>query len=566
MREEKVVEIEELRRLVEDVQRHRMEPSAIEAKAASSTRGTPDVKDSLSSFANRNGGGVILFGLDEEQDFAAVGVADLQRAQEDVTSWARDVMVPPVTLEFTVGEIDGKPVMAIEVEELPVIQKPCYNRNRGLNGGSYIRTGGTDRRMTDYEVFTYVSARGQPREDEQLVSDASVADLSSNLLDVYFDTLRITAKSRLLEKGRDDALVSLRICGLDDPVLRPTLGGLLMFGKYPQEFFPQLRITFVQFYGVTEDERTPTGARFLDNQSFEGPIPEMLERTMNHVLGAMRKSSLIEGVVRKELPEYPQEAIREALANAVAHRDYSSSVRGSYVKVSMFADRLEIQSPGGLFGNVTLDNIEDEHSTRNSRLMRMMEDMRVVENRGSGINAMLHALREANLEPPGFDDRRVSFEVTFRNHTLMSRDAISWLSQFASTPLNDRQRLALVYLRQHGQITNSDYRRLNRVDMNTAGAELRGLVETGMTEQEGVGRWTNYRLAVSPELPEQREPQTEEDRIVVQVRETGSITNTQCRKLLAVDENRAYYLLKLLCDGGRLVPKGRGKGRRYELS
>lgn len=103
----------------------------------------------------------------------------------------------------------------------------------------------------------------------------------------------------------------------------------------------------------------------------------------------------------------------------------------------MFANRLEVQSPGGLFGNVTVDNLEDEHSTRNARLMRMMEDMQVVENRGSGISAMLHAMREANLEPPRFDDRRASFKVTFHNHTLMTPEAISWLNQFSHLPLND---------------------------------------------------------------------------------------------------------------------------------
>jgi hypothetical protein len=85
----------------------------------------------------------------------------------------------------------------------------------------------------------------------------------------------------------------------------------------------------------------------------------------------MRKSSLIEGPLRRDIPEYPPVALREALANAVAHRDYSSYVRGTPIDVKMFADRLEVRSPGGLFGNVTLDNIEEEHSTRNARLMRI---------------------------------------------------------------------------------------------------------------------------------------------------------------------------------------------------
>src|SRR5713101_8958357 len=198
----------------------------------------------------------------------------------------------------------------------------------------------------------------------------------------------------------------------------------------------------------------------------------------------------------------------------------------------MFADRLEVQSPGGLFGNVTVENIEEEHSTRNARLMRMMEDWHIVENRGSGIKAMLQAMRTANLEPPRFNDRRTSFWVTFRNHTRMSPEAIAWLNQFANLPVNDRQRLTLVYLRQHEQITNSEYRRLNRVEAMVAGQELRGLVEAGLVEQQGVGRWTSYQLKVSPELPEEREPQTAEEKILEYVLQHGSINNSECCDLL----------------------------------
>ncbi len=240
----------------------------------------------------------------------------------------------------------------------------------------------------------------------------------------------------------------------------------------------------------------------------------MVARAEIYVMTAMRKSALIEGMFRRDIPEYPQEALREAIANAVAHRDYSPYVRESYIQIRMFADRLEVQSPGGLFGNVTVENLEEEHSTRNARLMQMMEDLHIVENRGIGIRAMLQAMRAANLEPPRFNDRRSSFLVTFRNHTLMNPEAIAWLNQFANLPLTDRQRLTLVYLRQHEQITNSEYRRLNRVDAMVAGQELRGLVEAGLMEQQGVGRWTSYQLKASPELPEERKPQTAEEKIL----------------------------------------------------
>jgi ATP-dependent DNA helicase RecG len=223
---------------------------------------------------------------------------------------------------------------------------------------------------------------------------------------------------------------------------------------------------------------------------------------------------LIDGMFRREIPEYPREALREALANAVAHRDYSPYVRGSHTQIRMFADRLEIQRPGGLFGNVPVENLEEEHSTRNARLMRMMEDMHVVENRGSGIRAMLQAMREANLEPPRFDDRRASFLVTFRNHTLMNPEAITWLNQLAHVPLNDRQRLTLVYLHQHEFITNADYRRLNRVDAMVAGQELRGLVQADLVEPHGASRWTSYTLQALREHPAQKAELADEQKIL----------------------------------------------------
>jgi ATP-dependent DNA helicase RecG len=496
-----------------------------------------------------------------------VGVGNLQKAQTDVADWARTLMEPPVHVEFTVDEIDGLPVMAIEVRETPNAQKPCYDKNKGLrgNGGAFLRAGGTDRAMTDYEFFGYLSSRGQPRNDEETVHEASLNDLDEGLLTRYLEQIRTSRPgASYLDGPRDEVLPRLHVCARDGETLRPTLAGLLMFGKYPQEFFPQLRITFVQLYGTTEDEPTPGGARFLDNRSFEGPILSMAPAAEDYVMAAMRKSSLIEGPLRRDIPEYPLVALREAIANAIAHRDYSAYVHGNTIDVKMFADRLEVRSPGGLFGNVTLENIEEEHSTRNARLMRMMEDLHIVENRGSGIKAMLRTLREANLEPPSFDDRRASFLVTFRNHTLMNPEAIRWLNQFAALSLTDRQRVALVYLRQHDRITNADYRRLNRVESIVANRELRGLVEAGLAEQDGVGRWTTYRLKVAKDLPEQLEPVTEEDKIMAFAREKGAISNTECQALLGVDNDRAYYLLKKLVDAGLLKPQGRGKGRKYQ--
>lgn len=556
----------ELNKLVSEIQSKGMELDAVEVKTASHPNKTPKLYDSLSALANRPGGGIILLGLDERQGFKVVGVGNPQQVQEDVSSWARDQMEPPVTVSFTIEEVDGLVVMAVEVQEVANDLKPCYYKPKGLkgNGGAYLRSGGTDRPMSDYEIFSYISSRSQPRSDEEIVSDAEIKDLDQALLGQYLKNLRSSRpRAAYLKAPNEEIYQRLHVCRNDQGVLRPTIAGLLTFGKYPQEFFPQLMLTFVQYYGITEDERTPQGARFVDNQSFEGPMAEMVDTALTHIMSAMRKASLIEGMFRRDVFEYPQEALREALANAVAHRDYSQGVRGAKIQVRMFADRLEIRSPGGLFGNVTVDNIDEEHSTRNARLMRMLEDMHVVENRGSGIKAMLLALHEANLEPPRFDDTRASFLVTFRNHTLMNPGAIQWLNQFAGRPINDHQRLSLVYLRQHGRITNSDYRRLNRVDPLTAGNELRGLVESGLIEPQGVGRWTTYKLSIPNQLHEYRAPESHEDRIMAYVTDKGFITNAQCRELLGLEDHQVYYLIKKLCDNRRLKPQGKGRWRKY---
>jgi len=510
---------------------------------------------------------VILFGLDESSDFSIVGVGDAHRLQEDITHLASELMEPTLRPEFVVDEVEDETVVAVEIEEVDAAQKPCFYKQAGLPKGAYIRVGNTNRQMNEYEVFGYLSARGQPTHDEEVVTDATIDDLDQDLIKGYLDRLRSSRpRAGFLDGSLQEIMKRLRVLANDNGLIRPTIAGLLMFGKYPQEFFPQMMITFVQYFGTTEDEKTPQGARFLDNRSFEGSIPEMVEQAENYVLGAMRKSALVEGMFRRDILEYPREAFREAIANAVAHRDYSPYVRGSHIQIQMFADRLEVHSPGGLFGNVTVENLEEEHSTRNARLMRMMEDMHIVENRGSGIKAMLQSMREANLEPPKFGDRRSSFRVTFLNHTLMNPESVAWLNQFSHIPLDDRQRLALVYLRHNNYITNSEYRRLNRVDTIAAGQELRGLVQANLIEQKGVGRWTTYTLETSTEIPKGSKPSKREkdgEKILTYVQKHGAINNMGCRKLLGVSDRRAWYLLNKLCNNGKLRREGKGRWSIY---
>lgn len=555
----------ELIQLIAEIQECRSELPNVDAKSAGA--GTPKrLFESLSAFSNHVGGGTVILGLDESRLFEVTGVGDAHRIQEDVSSLANSEMEPVLRPEFTIERIDGKTVVAVEVPEIPAEQKPCFYKPAGLQGGSYIRVGNTNRQMSGYEIFGYVSNRQQPLFDEEIIETAEVSDLDMGRVEDFLARLRRThPEASYLDQPLNRVLSQLRIIGKDNGGFKPTLAGLLMFGRFSQEFEPQLVITFLQYYGTTEAELTPSGERFLDNRKFEGPIPQMIEATVNHVLASIRKSSLIDGLWRRDIPEYPVEALREAIVNAVAHRDYSRFVRGSYVQVRLFADRIEIQSPGGLYGSVTEDNIEEEQSTRNRVLMRLMEDSQLVENRGSGIRAMIEAMRGANLEPPKFEDKRNSFWVTFRNHTLMGPAEVEWINQFAHKVLNDHQRLAMVYMRANQRMTNSDYRRLNHVDRVVAYQELRGLVQAELAKSYGARGGAYYSLNIPVDLHAAPEPQTEEQKIIAYVRQHGSISNAECRELLSVKSTVAWYLLKRASGKGLLKPLGSGRWRRYVL-
>ncbi len=556
---------EELRAIIADVQKHQSELDSVEVKSAH--QGTPQrLYESLSAFANCAGGGIILLGLDENKNFEVMGAKDTHRLQEEISHVAASQMEPALRPEFSVFDVDGKTIVALEISEVSAERKPCYYKTAGLQKGSYIRVGNTNRQMSDYEIFGYVSARSQPTFDEESVKDATMEDLDLLKVEKYLSRLRgMRTQATYLDQPREELLTQLRIVRDMDGVKRPTLAGLLMFGKHPQRFESQLVVTFLQFYGTAETEKTPRGERFLDNQKFEGNIPEMIEMATNHVLASIRKSSLIEGLYRRDIPEYPEEVVREAVVNAVAHRDYSHFVRGSYIQIRLFADRLEIQSPGGLYGNVTEDTLEEEQSTRNRLLMRLMEDVHLVENRGSGVRTMVESMRKANLEPPHFQDKRSSFWVILHNHTLMNPEAIAWLNQFANREINDAQRLTLVYLRHHGHMTNSDYQRLNHVDSVTANRELRALVQLGLIEQHSTRRWAHYTLNVPSEMETPVKPQTQEERVLDYVKERGSINNTECRKLLQVELHQASNLLKKLRKKDLLQRTGERRWARYLL-
>jgi ATP-dependent DNA helicase RecG len=267
--------------------------------------------------------------------------------------------------------------------------------------------------------------------------------------------------------------------------LRPTLTGILFFGRDPQHFYPAFTITFMHFAGTSTARANPDEPLYLDSREYRGTIPEMIEGVRAAVFEKLGKRAVMDGFRRQDVTEYPEFAYREAILNAVSHRDYSQE--GSFIQVRLFADRLEVQSPGGLGGHLTIDNIVYEQYTRNPHIVRLLEELGYVEHRGLGVDQMIRAMTEANLEPPDFVDRGSSFWVTLRSgKSPMPHPELVHLG------LNERQVRALAHLRTHGRLTNREYQGEFSVSERTALYDLQGLVEAGLAIPVSSGRGRYY--------------------------------------------------------------------------
>lgn len=322
--------------------------------------------------------------------------------------------------------------------------------------------------------------------DLRICPGGVLADLDPARVEAYRQELdRRRPGSPLVRMPVEELLLHIGAAAKSRGRLRPTLTGILFFGRDPQHFYPAFTITFVHFAGTSTARANPDDPLYLDNREYRGTIPEMIEGVRAAVFEKLGKRAVMEGFRRQDVTEYPEFAYREAILNAVSHRDYSQE--GSFVQVRLFADRLEVQSPGGLGGHLTIDNIVYEQYTRNPHIVRLLEELGYVEHRGLGVDQMIRAMTEANLEPPDFDDRGSSFWVTLRSGKPRIPQA-----EVAHLGLNERQVRALVYLRTHGRLTNRGYQREFSVSERTALYDLQGLVEAGLAIPVSSGRGRYY--------------------------------------------------------------------------
>lgn len=426
---------EELLQQLKYIQNIKYETQTLELKSAE--KGCPTrLYDSLSSFSNQDSGGIIVFGVDEAQDYKEVGVYDAQDIQKKINEQCLQ-MEPIVRPILTVVEKDGKTFAAAEIPGVDLAERPCYYKGKGRLKGSYTRIGDSDEPMTEYEIYSYEAYRKKYQDDIREVKRASLQALDKTALNKYILLLK-GGKPKLAAMD-EQSIYELMSITRNRNV---TLSSVLLFGLYPQAYFPQFCITAVVVPGKEIGEVDSDGARFLDNARIEGTIPEILEEAIAFVKRNMRKKTIInpETGKREDRTDYPVTAIREAILNALVHRDYSIHTEGMPIQVLMFEDRIEIRNPGGIYGRMSIDQLgKVQADTRNPVLALALEVLGITENRYSGIPTIRREMKAYNLVPAEFFDERGNFIVKFYKKMLEESNADNNLIDFCRTPRSRKE-------------------------------------------------------------------------------------------------------------------------------
>ena len=272
-----------------------------------------------------------------------------------------------------------------------------------------------------------------------------------------------------------------------DGQLVPTHAGVLLFADEPQRWLPQSEVTCVRFKGT--DVIT-----YLDRQDLRGPLPEMVLEAERFVYRNTRTGHRVVGFEGIDYPEYPREAVREALVNAVIHRDYS--LLGQGIRVFVFDGRIEVHSPGTLLPEITLEEIRQLKSRsvlRNRTIVEVFRDLGgFIEKLGTGIRRMTAAMEQHGLPRPQFEELSGEFVVTLigPGEKFMQEAKPAWMQG-----LNERQVKAMEYVARQGRVTNKEYRELFAVSDTTALNDLTDLVARGLLVTIGSRRGRFYKLA-----------------------------------------------------------------------
>ena len=322
-----------------------------------------DLADELAAFANTDGG-VVLCGVTDGGDVQGMSREQMDELEQLLVAICTDIIKPPIRPAVLRKEIEeGMPFLLVEV--------PQGHTQHDSPGGSYHRVGSSKRRMTSDERLRLAQQRGQARFlwfDKQPVAGTGFGSLDESLWKPLLSTVGAADPESALEKM---GLLTSDKNGRT----RATVAGVLLCSRSPEEWLPNASIVATCYRG---NDRT---SGQIDAQTITGPLNRQITEAVAFVVRNMRVGAY-KNPARTDLPQYSEAVLFEAIVNAVAHRDYS--IRGSRIRLSMFTDRVEINSPGGLPNNLTIDSMDVRQSTRNEALASIFGRIPVGAVRGSG--------------------------------------------------------------------------------------------------------------------------------------------------------------------------------------
>lgn len=373
----------------------------------------------LCSFSNIPGGGTIICGVVESDNFVPVGVYNIAELEKTITSKLRKQLHPPNTCTPYRLEYNGYDILVVDIPGLPATERPAR-----IGKDYYVRVGDGDYRMSDYEITFMLSQREQRPYDADPVEHTTVQDLDSELSEAYIAAVRRTSTRIDSTVESFDVLKRKRVIALG-AAENLTLAGLYALGDYPQQFFPSLKVT-----GVVVDPSRKV--RNLDKFEADGPIPFMLRealtwavRNLRHPVKELESGHLVDSA------EIPLVALREIIANALVHRSLNPNTYVHEVQVRILPHEVQVQNPGGLWG-ITDEDLQ-EHGTH-SRVNPLLYDIctmvrvpgegyRVIEGEGSGIPTAQEAVQQAGLKPIRFIDGATQFTAIISREPASTPDS-----------------------------------------------------------------------------------------------------------------------------------------------
>ena len=425
---------------------------------------TDKALEDLSAFANTRGG-TLLIGV--RNDGEIVGTrADDREIQRIANLIASHLGIIP---SIRVVEMQGRPVVEIRVDPAPGLVP---------YGGRYLRrVGTTNRDLSPDELARRILGRSG-RSWDGLSSEWPLGEVDPEAL-ARFARL---AQPKLPHLDPSDPEQTLQNLDLIEGE-RLKNAGVLLFGKKPQRLFPQAQVRIGIF----------RGNEILDSHDFRGTLWEQLEGAMERFRQVLKvrfdiqvKEPSLEGLQRREIWEYPLDALREALINALIHRDYTISAD---IQIKIHGDRLEIWNAGELPSPLKPEDLRGPHSSvlRNPLIAQAFYFAGLIERWGTGTTRITELCRQQGLPEPEFRNHQGGFLVTFAKDPYTP-------GRLQAIGLNERQIKAVLYVKEHGRITNREYRELTAISDEGARLDLKRLVEKGILEVRGKGRSAHYVL------------------------------------------------------------------------